>query len=909
MSFLAPKTDISEPSATRQSYEASGPVPVVFGRQRIPLKLIESPFNHAPADHGDKQPKGNMYSVIAAGCHGPVDWCRLWLNGAPIWRALVTDPEAPWQDRNKEYGLEATRQAGQYYVDLDYRTWRGPGGSWCRIYWGLPDQPPDPFLTGTPYYRNVFGTKQPPRNPDGSPRIHPPYSGIFYVVFWELHFDEGKPSISGSNSLPVIEAEVMVRPPGDTGSGGTDVGVNPIPAAREILANPVWGADLKDDAIPAAAWAAAAARMDSDRYDNLPPNYQCISPLLDSRRDLAAVMADLLGYFDGFLRLAGGGLIPDWYPNQSTAAQDLTVLTRHDLLREPDIDPQTWDDTLSEVSVHGRNAYDMWGEDSVVERSPQRLSIYPEANRKTVQAPWIINPWQRRAYARRVMARFATPGWSSRLEVMPARAINPDGSLLMPGDLCRFNYEPMQLLLLCRVIERSDLRDKVDLTVEVERNAGPLPWLPEEDERELPLIEPADQIAVWRLFELPDELAGGAWPPRVAILAARPNRSILAAAVYFSGTGAWVGEEMEMDRLEVFAMPATLQGAITAGQSAGIVFGDLDPADLPGELNRTYNDEEAAAGRLLAVVGDEILAFGAIDGEASTADSRTYTMHRGMFGTAATTHSDSTPCWILTLADLLRASAGKLPERSVTVSTSLKYRLASITGWALGDFGTTVSLTLRTRSPAAPLDLDATWDEDNESVVLSWEDPPTATHIEILILYKGSTYRSIAVERAGVESWSMPASRSRTYAYRLRGLIPAIGAVGDHAADSITTPGWAAPTLLLESDYSDVVPASQDQITYTIPEGLRSSTTQVQIWDNLDLQGAEVERMIHMVYPDQTGTATIALAANYVAGITPGETFPLIACRYLADGQWSQWAIINWTAPNNSGSYSWTSTL
>ncbi len=679
MSFLVPKPELPSAGAPeRQSYEASGPVPVGFGRFRAGLKLFESPFNHSHRDHGDRRPKGNVYSIVAGGIHGPVERLyRVWINGKPIWQLA---------------GNRGSENFSDFSYQWDRRSWR------ARVYWGTKEQPADPFLCGTAAHNMA-----PPRNPDGSVRVHPPYAGLFYVIFYELHFDFPGETIAGQSMLPPIEAEVLVRPPNDSSVSSTMLntrGVNPISVARELLTNPVWGADLPDALVSQAQWSAKAEEFQTGGFNYLTGGEANLSPVWAQNRDLSMALSDLFSYYDGFVRLRNGQLLPDYFPNQEYDPGELTTITRHDCIEEADIDPEGWEETLSEITVTHREVGEFLSDTSLTERSTYNRLVTERGSRTTLNAPHLISSTPARRMAHRALQQRSLPGLRARLKLLRGRARNPDGTLLLPGDLCYLNYEPYALQLLCRVIEREDRGSEVTLLLENERGKFPENYQAVPDPRERPKIDPPGIITNWRLFELPDVLAGQGWPPKVAVLYERPNPSVISAAAYINRTDTFGVTDQRVRDIGMYAVAGSLEAALDEpGES--IRFTTATPGEEL-ELFRDFTEAEQANGYVLALIENELVSLGELIGVDPDGE-RTYHLTRGAFGTSAQAHAAGTGMflfkreWLPAMTIEHEYLRWESPYNAA--SATVWVRLQANTGWEVGDPNDPQPITLRSRVP------------------------------------------------------------------------------------------------------------------------------------------------------------------------------------------------------------------
>jgi len=684
MSFLAPKSGAPDTGQERQTIDNKGPVPVIHGRGIVGMRLIEGLFNHTEFYHGKKRPSSHSYSLVAVGCHGPVDKLhRLWINGKACWM------------------FNATRGT-ESYVDMSHE-WGGRVGSatHLRVYWGTQDQPVEPFLSGqTKTLISGQLTKPPPRHPDGSARQHPPYTGLFYIVFYTLNFDfpATEDSISGRTSVPKIEADVFVRPPGDTGSAVYGRGSNPVAITRDYLTNDVWGAGLPSAMVPEAEWAVKAQELNDTASGELAGGGGWLSPVMAENRDAGEHLASLFSYWDAFVQVRGGKIYPGWFPGKpSTAA--LTLITRNDLTAEPEVDPEGWEDTLNEVTVRYRNPEEAFGEEAVTERSTYNLQVTQRPSKESISSPAIIHPAPARARAQRLLGMRAEPRLKMRLSLLRSKALNPDGSLILPGNLVEINYEPYGLYVVCRVLEREDSRAGVRLLVMVEPGKYPESYVAVDDPRDLPRIESPGMITEQKLWELPPDLAGRMWPPMMAVIARRPHPGVIRAEVWISRSsigGGWA----QLADLDAWATKASLAEAMTT-ESGRIAIGAYNSEDLPDELNRDYTDAEQADGYMLALVGDELMSLGEMD-DPATEYGRTYLVSRAALGTFSAEHASGEDVWIFRKSDFARMvyehELFRWAAPWVPGNAQVSFRLAAGTGFETGTPNPSEILQLSDRS-------------------------------------------------------------------------------------------------------------------------------------------------------------------------------------------------------------------
>lgn len=797
MSFLAPKQKTPAQSATRQPYDHGGAVPAVFGRARVPLRLIESPFNRKEHGHGQTRPTGISYSLALAACHGPVDRLyAIYMGGYMIWslsgyRGDESNPGGqPGSPNWSEY------QAGSHYGDGRDRGGSGGGPDYqnrMRVYWGTQEQSPDPFLNGTdrsyPHALNP-GRIITERALQGHP--HPAYRGICYVVFYGLHLDDGEAEVRGNASIPQLEAEVFVTPPGapdlkkwtvsgssdgaanaeyylivpfdpptdhaavirqlavpgyrlvwadpvwqlrspadaplSTGSGGHRwdpasatawtggvsvtvdnrryYGANPVRITRALLSNPVWGASVPESALPAAEWEDAAARMlaPDGGYGGLRGERTGLSPVFADTQPLDRQLADFLAVWGGFLRVRGGQILPDWFPARNAPLPDpMTEITRHDMTAEPDIDAGTWEDVVTEVEVESRDVFERLETGKDTARSSFARDAAGTDRRHTLGADPVISRHARRELAERELSRLSRPKLTARVRILRGRARHPEGSpygggaLIMPGDLVRLNYEPLDLQIVCRVIEREDTPDGPRLFLENDRGRLPEDFIAPVDERDLPQDQDPEAPPHVRTWELPPALAGTAWPPRVAVLATRAHRGIAGAEVWISDDSQFAGEEQRLAVLRAWGTRATLNASLPASGITSVMEFTIDGESEIG-LDRSFSAAEELDGHMLVLAGaGEVMSLGSIvSGDAPP--QRKYIVRRAMYGTAIEFHGWGSEVWILRrdrLEEMTYDHAIMRWAAPWSVSAQVWMRLAAFTPFAVADPSPPVGLLMQ----------------------------------------------------------------------------------------------------------------------------------------------------------------------------------------------------------------------
>lgn len=606
----------------RRAYNLSGAVPVPFGRVRLSMRLLCDRWNITENDEGQKRAKSYWYSIAGFFGVGPVEWLEFWVAGNQASQRIpLTGPVTAFSIPYGDLGI------------------RG------RIYRGDIDQPVDPRLSGTagPTLSGAgvsFVCKPAPGSADNP---HPNYSGICYVVFDVFCPGWGVGSAwEGGSSIPNIEAVTYALPESITlGDESETYGVNPIAIGYELLANPRWGQGMPESVVPLETYRAAAERFRDERG---PQAY--LSGAWAQRNETGKHLADLLDYFRGFRRIDNGVLTLDWLPADGTVTvpDNVPTISEQDMDSPLETEDGGWEDTISEVTVKFTDgSTDTLGEASPTVRSPYNAAITGEPKREEFSIPWILAYDQAIIYANAKLADGSLPTASGRVSAFRAAVRQPDGKPLMPGDLVWINHAGRELNQLSRIIERNDGKNGA-VTLKFEREAGQWPTSYEvvQDERTTPTIDPPETVTHCRPWQVPAALIGETWPQRVLLLAERPNNSVTTARAWISGTGAFEGEEAELERQTRFAMRGSLPFGATASDSA-VTF-TTGNGDYNGLLSRSFSAAEQDEGAVLLLVGSELMALGALQ-DADT-DSRTYQVRRACYGTTAAAAAEDAEVWL-----------------------------------------------------------------------------------------------------------------------------------------------------------------------------------------------------------------------------------------------------------------------
>ncbi len=647
MSFLGQKAQgAQQTDPQRQAYQLSGPVVVPYGLQWIALTHLDEPWNYTVNNEGDKRPQSYWWSYAGLICMGTLKS----IEGIRCAGALV-------------YGrFDLTSD-----VTSINHAW-GDYGIRFRVYRGSETQPVDPRLNGVNGTQISPGDGESPNFPNKAcPHLHPPYRGMAYVVFDVLCTAWGQGSAGGGGTgIPALEFLVYREPETIVVSGQSRRhGCNPIATVHEWLTNDFWGMGLSADVVPLDAWTAAAQAMAADGYGYETGESGCLSPVLAERSDLARMLTRLFALYDGFLCFEGGQILPGWFPKKGAVdSEALPEITEADLLEPPEITGNNWDDTVSTLDVKFTDYDQELGEATVSPWSALNEAVTGESKDDSLDAPWIHDATQAYRYGQRALADREAPVIEGTLMVRQSRTVDADGRPLLPGRLFHLDYEPHRLDLVCRITERDDQPEKgCRITFRQEPGQFPESYVAPIESVESPDERlPQDLVAI-RVWLLPAALRSGA-AAEVLPLVQREDSVSTSARVWISANGGYEGEETQLTPLTSWASCGALLTALDGvGTSLHFSTGN---GELDTYLSESFGAGDIAAGTMLALVGDEVVIFGALTDAAL--GERTYTVTRGAYSTTAAAHSLNDPVWLIrrTVLDAERRTHALLVAGSTT---------------------------------------------------------------------------------------------------------------------------------------------------------------------------------------------------------------------------------------------------
>ena len=592
MSFLfrstqavpAPVQSLTNVQAERvATNEEARPLPWAAGTVRLSLTWITPAINpqaipitttyQSGKNSTSTATVGYTYQAGLAGaiCSGPVDTLHaIYIDTVKVWEGPLT------------------AVAGQFaFITL-------PNYGQARFYWGSDSQLADSLL---------------------EPLGHPAYRGQCYVVFDPLIFGRDR------TSAPQVEF-VVSRRTVIPGYANPDLSgdVCPIHAAIELATHPRYGLGIYLSDFGGSGEETSARLVEADMG---------ISPLINNAQSLPQSLAEMLGYFDGFLYQKNG----KYRFGSDSLPVDFSEAPIIDTADETDF-PEIDTDAFSQVSSETRLVYtdrDREFKESVaIHHDAAAHALNGTQEPVTFQRRWITRQSVANAQVAKAGRRAALPEVGGKVMVHYSKGIG-----LNPGDPIRLRPFPQaDYLLNCRVTgiahRRSDdaeleLQFVLDVANQVS-GVTPAPYTPPEQ----PTYD-ADPMPFEAVFILPAALSG-VTEPEVALahLGVRAHSLITGYNVFHSTDDL---NYAFLSQARFFAVTGTLTTQLLEdGADAVIDAHAVDRATLA-----TQTSEQADADTVLMLLGDEILS---VEGYVVAADGTVSltNLRRGRFGTLVMDH-------------------------------------------------------------------------------------------------------------------------------------------------------------------------------------------------------------------------------------------------------------------------------
>lgn len=504
---------------------------------------------------GGGKAKDYYGSIAGLVCAGPVDELV----------SIIVDKKTAWEGPLSRTGVGVTNP--QSIAVAGFGT--------VIFYWGTDDQVVNTTLT-----------------PELS--SHPPYRRQTWCVLKDFLFGRER------TSAPNVEFVVRRKPRQATVTGASaeldaDKQANPVAAIAELATEPVFGLGQPQSLLDGPSWQATADALTAESARTH------ISPVLDRGTTFRASVAEILGYFDGWLRWNADGEVESgrFLHNEAAPTFDTsTTIDFHDLVDEVEFDASGWAGTSNEALVRFRDRERAFKDGAARAVSTWNREVVGEPRQARIDRPFITRADQAADYAAEQARIAAEATLSGTLAVRAEKA-----TAIRPGDLFLLTHDAVQLSIPCRCVEKtypaSD-SGRVQIRFAAERGLGPAQYQPPPDALGEPQVVEPEEVTLHQIVQVPPTLAGGGSRVRIAVLAARTNPLTVGMIVHLKQEDAG-GLFYELGTQTGWAVAGVLQQSYSdTAPATGTV-----PPDDDGESLRLTLDAGTNADDLAKVSGTQ----------------------------------------------------------------------------------------------------------------------------------------------------------------------------------------------------------------------------------------------------------------------------------------------------------------
>jgi len=502
----------------------------------------------------------------------------------------------------------------------DYETITVSGLGTVNLYWGTETQAIDATLL-TPRGVASGGTDPqdattfPPNAPTGgAPTFgglaagdaapysghydqHPAYRGQCYAVFknWNLGRDR--------TSVQNIQFELKRGCPFfGTNIPADDSGVNPIAILYDWLTDPRFGMSLADSQLSQTQFQAAYNALEAI----LPAPR--ISPLLSTQDDFRQAIANLLEYYDGWIR-RNGTVIEAGAWQRGASITSIATLTDDDLLHEPELVPQGWGPTMNEVTVIYKDRQHHFNDYVQTHRDATNFRVTGGPRAITYSRPWITDANVAKAYANTVGAMTAMPFTKGTLTAKREWVTN---NSVLPGVVFLYNsaFYGLSFYMRCYEIEyAADNAAEAALTVEWERSKWPQIYHPPGFQGPGGFVVGPRPIWQSQMSEVPYVLADKKFATQLVPFAVRGNYEVQGYRIWISFDGGATFQIVPTaTSTSQFGQMGLVQTAVLATDTT--IKANLYGIDLDDIVTQTAAQQ--ADDNLILIMGSEFLSVGTV---------------------------------------------------------------------------------------------------------------------------------------------------------------------------------------------------------------------------------------------------------------------------------------------------------
>jgi len=573
---------------------------------------------------GGRRPVDACYSVIV---DSDVVWTGTVVRGTAAFETITVDKYGTF---NLYWGsdtqpIDTTLLSVRGVVSgltnpLDSTTW--PPNPGANVFNGLAAGDPNPY--------------------SGHYDQHPAYRGQCYAVFkdWKLGRDR--------TSVPNIMLELKRGCPWLNGGfiASDDTGINPIAILYDWLTDPRFGMEFPE----------ANLLNFQTAYNALNALGARLSVLISQQSEFRQMVAQLLEYFDGWIRPNGADLEVGFWTHGTPII--VSTLTDDDLLGDPELSPQGWAPTLNEVTVVYNDRNHHFNTYSVTARDPNNRRITGMPRPITLQRPWLTDAALASKYAQEYIKIKAMPYTAGQLHVKREWL---ETNAMLPGMVFTYDSAFYSLAIAMRLLEieyPADNSAKASLTVQWESAIWPSLYIAP------PFPSPGGFTlgprAIWasRITEVPYLLQDHRFVTQIVPLAVKGNVEVIGYRVWASfDNGATYQDLSNSNEFAAFGRLTLDLSSASYSLWANLygVGSDQVVSQLPAQLS----DDT-----LLCFIDAEVMSVGAVIAQGSGLN-QIYIL-RGRFGTTAATHLTNAPVFFMFREALhLLDNAGFVPGATV----------------------------------------------------------------------------------------------------------------------------------------------------------------------------------------------------------------------------------------------------
>lgn len=499
-------------------------------------------------------------SIAGAVCCGPVDGLvALIVDGKKVW------PKTQGWNPAKSYSIyELVDLDGITYIALSAHTSSAlnapPNATFWSRYVVTRDGSANPYAFTVEDYGQAYfywGTTNQTLDTTGEKLLndngHPPYRRQAVLVLKDFLF--GRERVSAPNIEVIVRRHPKQTPIAGTAAFVADGQANPVGALLDLYTDPVYGAGLTLDAVGGPDSTTAVSTANALIADAAKT---WISPILTQAKSLRQFTAELLAYYDGWVRFNRLGEIEFGKFNHNTAYPTFTkgnTIDFNDLIDEVSYSAEGFASTFNQTQVQFTDRERSFRDGSVTSVSGYNLAVTAEPRTAKIERPWITRRQQASDHAAEWGKINSEPKISGSLVVRAERA-----EQINPGDFFLLTHDDLSISIVCRCIGKDVAQPpagRVTLRFQSDLGSAPIPFQPQASASSGTAFPDAESLTLHQFFQPPPSMVESIAQAVVVPLVARSN-------ALTTGANVWVKQDdvtgfFYLDTISSFAVHGTLQ--------------------------------------------------------------------------------------------------------------------------------------------------------------------------------------------------------------------------------------------------------------------------------------------------------------------------------------------------------------